>query len=307
MCEWPRASRKRGRILPDRVDRIVCYGDVIDDIVVAPKGPIREDTDTPSLIRSRPGGSAANTAAWLGSVAAPVDLVGVVGAGDAERHRAMLPGVNALLREHPTLPTGRIVIIIQNERRDMLTDRGANVDLSPDDIAPAMLKRARLVHFTGHILLNTDGYARVRTLIERCRANGIFVSVSPGSAGFIQDVGVERARRAFAGADIVFAGLEDGKALAGAEDHLSAVATLNEQYEVAVVTRGRDGVTVGERGSVFSLDIQALPAVDPTGAGDAFCAGFLENWINTWDVRSAAEAAVDLAAEAVGVLGGRPA
>ena len=31
--------------------RIVVFGDVIDDIVVVPSGPIRVDTDTPSSIR----------------------------------------------------------------------------------------------------------------------------------------------------------------------------------------------------------------------------------------------------------------
>ena len=107
-------------------------------------------------------------------------------------------------------------------------------------------------------------------------------------------------------ADIVFAGLEDGKLLAGVDDTDAAVLALNERFEVAVLTRGSEGVSVSERGGSFSLEIEALPVVDPTGAGDAFCAGFLESWIRDWDVRSAAEAGVDLAAEAVGVLGGRP-
>ncbi len=294
---------KHGRILSNR---IICYGDVIDDIVVAPQGRIREDTDTSSVIRMRPGGSAANTAAWLGALDAPVDMVGVVGKGDAQRHQAMLPGVEAALREHATLPTGRIVIIIQNERRDMLTDRGANVDLSPDDVSNAMLGRARLLHVTGHTLLNFDGYARLRTLIQRCRAAGVFVSVSPGSAGFIQDVGVEMARRAFAGADLVFAGLEDGKLLAGADDPEAAVLALNELFEIAIVTRGSEGVIVSERGTTHSVSIEALPIVEPTGAGDAFCAGFLAEWISSWDVKRATYAGVDLATEAVGVLGGRP-
>ncbi len=233
-------------------------------------------------------------------------MVGVVGSGDAQRHQALLPGVEAALREHPTLPTGRIVIIIQNERRDMLTDRGANVDLSPDDVSDAMLSQARLLHLTGHTLLNFDGYARMRTLIQRCRAAGVFVSVSPGSAGFLLDVGVERARRAFAGADLVFAGLEDGKLLAGADDPESAVLALNELFEIAIVTRGSEGVIVSERGTTHSVSIDALPIVDPTGAGDAFCAGFLDEWISNWDVKRATYAGVDLAAEAVGVLGGRP-
>lgn len=291
---------------PNLDSRIICFGDVIDDIVVAPRGEIRADTDTPAVIRSRPGGSAANTAAWLGAINAPVDLVGVVGRGDSDRHRATLHGVNAMLREHPHLQTGRIVIIIRHERRDMLTDRGANADLTPDDIPDSMLTRARLLHFTGHILLNDDGYARTRTLIERCRSAGVLVSVSPGSAGFVQDVGVERARRAFAGADIVFCGMEDGKLLAGTDDLAAAAIALNERFEVAILTRGSQGVTVAERGGRIDIDIEPLPVVDPTGAGDAFCAGFLANWISTWDIRMAAEAGVDLAAEAVGVLGGRP-
>ncbi len=303
MCELPVRSPKHGRIL---TNRIICYGDVIDDIVVAPAGEIREDTDTPSVIRLRPGGSAANTAAWLGSIGASVDLVGVVGEGDAHRHRSLLPGVDAYLREHRTLPTGRIVIIIRNERRDMLTDRGANVDLSPEDVSDAMLEHARLLHVTGHTLLNNDGYTRVRTLIQRCNDAGVLVSVSPGSAGFINDVGVEHARRAFAGADLIFAGLEDGRLLAGVDDPETAVRALNEQFQIAVLTRGSEGVIVSEHGTIVSVSIDALPVVDPTGAGDAFCAGFLNEWVASSDVQRATKSGIDLAAQAVGILGGRP-
>lgn len=279
---------------------------MIDDLVVAPKGPIRPDTDTPALIRSRPGGSAANTAAWLGAAGAAVDLIAVVGRGDAQRQREQLPGVHAYLREHDRLQTGRVVVIVHNERRDMLTDRGANVDLSPDDVTDSMMRQARLLHLTGHVLLNIDGYARVRTLIERCRSQGVIVSVSPGSAGYIADLGGERVRRAFSGADIVFCGLEDGLLLTGAPDPDTAARTLNEEFELAIVTRGSAGVTVSERGSSFELNIEPQPVVDPTGAGDAFCAGFLVSWLECWEARLAAEAGANMAAKAVGVLGGRP-
>ncbi|HET9659560.1 MAG TPA: carbohydrate kinase family protein [Thermomicrobiales bacterium] len=288
-------------------DRIICYGDVIDDIVVLPQGPIRIDTDTRSIIRSRPGGSAANTAAWLAEVGASVDFFGVVGSGDAKRHVAALPGVNAFLREHPALQTGRIVIVVQNERRDMLTDRGANVALSPEAISDEHLKRARLLHLTGHVLLNETGNAGVRTLIDRCRAANVLVSASPGSVGFIADFGPERVRRAFAGADLLFTGYDDGRLLCG-EDAPEAIAKqLSSQFDIAVVTRGGQGYVVGERKSVFSMPVDVQPVVDPTGAGDAFCAGFLASWLAEWDVRIAAETGAELAAEAVGLLGGRPA
>ncbi|MEZ4505508.1 MAG: PfkB family carbohydrate kinase [Thermomicrobiales bacterium] len=81
---------------------------------------------------------------------------------------------------------------------------------------------------------------------------------------------------------------------------------MSTRFGVAIVTRGSQGVTVAEQGELYVLDIEPMPVVDPTGAGDAFCAGFLENWISTWNVQAAAEAGADLAADAVGVLGGRP-
>jgi sugar/nucleoside kinase (ribokinase family) len=286
--------------------RIICYGDVIDDIIVAPQGPIRVDTDTRSIIRSRPGGSAANTAAWLADAGAAVDFVGVVGAGDGERHAAALPGVNAMLREHPMLPTGRIVIVVQGERRDMLTDRGANVSLAPTDVADETLDKARLLHVTGHVLLNESGWEGVRTMVDRCRAADVVLSVSPGSAGFLADLGPERVQHAFAGAHVVFTGIDDGRLLSGEDDPASIAGALSRQFGIAVVTRGSQGYVVGERGAVGSVEVAAQPVVDPTGAGDAFCAGFLVSWLADRNARLAAEAGAELAATAVGLLGGRP-
>ena len=36
--------------------RLVVIGDVMNDIVVVPRGPIRADTDTDARIQPRPGG-----------------------------------------------------------------------------------------------------------------------------------------------------------------------------------------------------------------------------------------------------------
>ena len=65
---------------------IVVVGDVIDDIIVRPQGAIRTDTDTPALIERHPGGSSANTAAWLGHIGADVHFFGQVGEADNARH-----------------------------------------------------------------------------------------------------------------------------------------------------------------------------------------------------------------------------
>jgi sugar/nucleoside kinase (ribokinase family) len=281
--------------------RIVCFGDLIDDVVVIPNGPVRDDTDTPSTIRFRPGGSASNTAAWLGTLGAPVDLVASVGRGDGPRHAAQLEGVRAHLSEHPELPTGTIVVLVDAQRRHMLTERGANAALDPAAVTDALLADAAILHLTGHTLLNDLGLG---DLIERARAAGVAVSISPGSAGFIGDYGVEAFAAAIAGASLVFASLEEGRLLTGLTTPADVAAAL--PFDHVVLTLGMDGVLVDRAGEQFTVPAVETTVVDPTGAGDAFCAGYLAEWVSSGDARAAASRGTRVAARAVATVGARP-
>lgn len=282
--------------------RILAFGDVIDDVIAVPEGPIRDDTDTPSTVVMAPGGSAANSAAWLASLGASVDFFGMVGAGDAARHAAHLPGVTAHLTEHPTLPTGAIVVIVDGQRRSMLTSRGANQAFDPDSVTTELLTRARVAHFTGHTLLGEAGAPGIRRFIDRANAAGCAVSVSPGSAGFIADYGVEAFSAAIAGASIVFASIDEGRLLTGEDAPAAVAGALATSFETVVLTLGAAGVLVD--GDL--VEAVRVPVVDPTGAGDAFCAGFLDEWVRTGDALAAARAGTHVAARAVGQMGGRP-
>ena len=281
--------------------RIVCFGDLIDDVVVIPSGPVRDDTDTPSTIRFRPGGSAANTAAWLGTLGASVDLVASVGHGEGLRHAAQLEGVRAHLAEHPDLPTGTIVVLVDGERRHMLTERGANAALDPAAVTDALLADAAILHLTGHTLLNGLGLG---DLIARARAAGVAVSVSPGSAGFIADYGVVPFAEAIAGASIVFASLEEGRLLTGLSTPAEVAAAL--PFDHVVLTLGMEGVLVGVPDEQFTIPAVETTVVDPTGAGDAFCAGYLAEWVSSGDARRAAVRGAQVAARAVATVGARP-
>src|SRR5688572_19869630 len=103
------------RALPATTGAVVVMGDVIDDIVVQPLRPVEPDSDTPAGITARPGGSAGNTAAWLGSLGARVSFVGRVGSADADRHAALFraAGVEPRLTPDPVLPTGAVVSIVE--------------------------------------------------------------------------------------------------------------------------------------------------------------------------------------------------
>jgi sugar/nucleoside kinase (ribokinase family) len=286
--------------------RVLVVGDVIDDVIVVPHGPIRPDTDTVSDIRSTAGGSAGNTASWLGQLGVEVEFVGMVGKADLARHSAELAahGVTPHLQGHPTLPTGAIVILVDGDSRSMLTERGANDFLDLDAIDLAGFD---LLHLTGYSLFTRPDAAPVTALIERARAGGLEVCVDPGSAGFLRDFGVERFLTAIAGATILVPNLEEGKVLTGAESPDEVARALTALFPVVAVTLDRAGVVVAlAGGSVTSVQAQSALVVDPTGAGDAFTAGFLAELLTTEDPERAADAGCRIAATAVSSLGARP-
>lgn len=289
--------------------RIVVVGDVMNDIVVVPRGEVRPDTDTASTIRQRAGGSAANTAAWLGSIGAPVDFVGCVGLQDLGHHERVFreSGVVPHLELGSGLPTGTIVILVDGESRTMLTERGANASLSSSSVTEALLADAGVLHISGYSILDGFGIPGARDLIARASAAGVPVSVTPGSSGYIADFGAAPFLEALEGVAVLFPNLAEGEMLTGQTEPERIGAALRERFEVVVLTMGAEGVVVFEgkkHTRVAAPTIQHL--ADPTGAGDALAAGFLERWVIDRDAFAAAESGVFVAARAIMVIGGRP-
>lgn len=290
-----------------RPARFLVVGDVIDDVLVVLDQPIRTDTDTPASIRQLAGGSAANVAAWLAHLGQQVAFSGAVGADDVVRVAAALPGVEARLYA-TNEPTGAIVVLVESfnggEYRSMLTSRGANALL---DLGAIDVDGFDVLHLTGHPLLqSTDDGAGFRALIERAKTAGLVVSLDPGSAGFLADFGADRFLAAIDGVDVLLPGLDEARLLTGLDDPEAMVAAL--PFETVVLKLGKAGAIVGGAGGE-PTSVPAVPAdavVDPTGAGDAFAAGFLAAWAADRDAVAAAHAASAVAARAVAIAGGRP-
>ena len=279
-------------------DHVLIVGDLIDDIVVVPTAAIRVDTDTVSSIRQVPGGSAANTAAWLGSMGVSVILAACVGVDDLARCTAELEahGVTPRLTTSEA-PTGAIVVLVEGDNRSMLTSRGANADLRLGEVT----NFGRHLHVTGHTLAAADP-SEFHDLITRAVASGASVSVCPGSSAYIDDLGAEAFLGAIAGATVLIASIGEGRALTGRTEAVDVEAALLAHYPTVVLTLGSNGVLVD------GVHVPAITAqsADPTGAGDAFTAGFLAEWLQTGDLVAAAQRGTQIAATAVARVGGRP-
>jgi sugar/nucleoside kinase (ribokinase family) len=131
--------------------------------------------------------------------------------------------------------------------------------------------------------------------------------VTPGSSGYISDFGAEPFLEALEGASVLFPNLSEGALLSGETEPERIGAALRESFEIVVLTMGAEGVIVfeGRKSTrVAAPVIQHL--ADPTGAGVALAAGFLERWVVDRDAVAAAEAGTYVAARAIMVIGGRP-
>jgi sugar/nucleoside kinase (ribokinase family) len=95
--------------------------------------------------------------------------------------------------------------------------------------------------------------------------------------------------------------------LTGHDDARTAAQLLSEQYGEVVVKLGAGGALwhggfVGASAPAERVE----DVVDTTGAGDAFAAGFLAEWLLHPEPESALTAANRLAAGAVARVGARP-
>lgn len=287
---------------------VLIVGDVIDDIVVRPSSPMVSDSDTVSHISRAPGGSAANQAAWLGSLGVPVRFVGRVGRPDVERHHAALSsfGVEALLVADDEAPTGTIVIVLgERGERDMYTDRGANARLTSADLPLSLLDGVDLLHVNGYALFSDDARQAMLRLVGEARRRGVAYTVDPCSAAFLP------AAKDFlswtAGAAVAFPNLDEATVLTGCAEADGAAAALTAHYPVVVLKLGQAGVVVARRGKeLVRLPSAAEQVRDTTGAGDALCAGFLAAWLRGAGEAEAAAAGLRSAAIAVSIAGGRP-
>jgi 2-dehydro-3-deoxygluconokinase len=174
--------------------------------------------------------------------------------------------------------------------------------LGPDDLDAAYLGAARLVHASG-ITQAISASARDAAIaaMEVARARGVVVSydanVRPGL------LAVEALRRivedAFGRADLAFLSSEDAGHLFGPLAAHEVVARVLERGPSTVVLRqGSRGCTVATRGGQrFNAEGWRVAAVDATGAGDAFNAGFVLEWLRGASLESAARFA-----NAVGAL-----
>ena len=274
-------------------------------------------SDTLATISARPGGAAANQAAWMAYLGVDVVFAGRAGARDAAYHRRELAraGVRARLAADREAGTGSIVIMVAPDgERTMFTDRAANTRLRQDDLPASLLDDADVLHLTGYTFCEPALLEVALWLVDQARSRDLAVTVDPGSAAFLARLEPGAFLRWTDGAAVCFPNRDEAAVLAGEADPVTMATRLTRHYGVVALKLGGAGCVLAVAGQtpVQVAAIGVREAVDTTGAGDAFCGAFMSRWLtggpdpHAANLVGAAEFAARIAASVVTRFGARP-
>lgn len=259
------------------------------------------------------GGSAANTAVGIASLGARAAFIGKVRTdqvGHLFTHDLRATGVH-----FPTSPaesgpaTARSFILVTPDgQRSMNTYLGACQGLGPADVEAAVVRASRITYLEGYLWDPPAAKAAFKVAAGIAHEAGRKVAITLSDSfcvGRYRDEFLDLIRTRTV--DLVFSNEAELHALYQTEDFDAAVATIQAECDLTVVTRGAAGSLVVSRDSVEAISAAPITdLVDTTGAGDLFAAGFLAGYARGADHATCAKLGALAAAEVIQHLGARP-
>jgi ribokinase len=233
------------------------------------------------------GGSAANTAVALARMGLEVSLISRVGADPwvwnalnrLEKAGVLLAG----LQRDPEAMTGLMYVIVTPDgERTILGHRGANVFTNPNQIREEDIRDARLFHLSGYALLADPQHSAALLALEIACRHGLTMTLDPGMS--VPQPVLDEMRALLPVFNILLPNLSEAQRLTGLtlpED--CAGALLAAGVEVVALKLGQDGCLVASREAQFHMPGFVVEALDTTGAGDLFAAGFIAGFLGDQD------------------------
>jgi sugar/nucleoside kinase (ribokinase family) len=251
------------------------------------------------------GSSTALCAANLAALGLSVGIVGKVGQdafGDFVIGCLRRCGIDTsrVIRD-ASVRTGVTVSLAYPEDRAMVTFAGAMASLRAAEVDLEYLVGARHFHVSS-LFLQRDLQAGCAALFRRAKAHGLTTSLDPAwDPAETWDAGIEGLYDLL---DILFVNRVEAAALGRDSDWRSAARHLGKRMPLLVVKGGREGASVLRSGAWEEQRGFPVDALDPTGAGDAFNAGFLFGFLADWPLATSLRWANACGAMTVGQPGG---
>ncbi len=289
-----------------REPRLLVIGDVAWDILVRPRTDLVWGSDVFGTVELLPGGSAANVAVWARRLGARVMLAGKVGddpLGELMLRHLDAEGIGdhvATVRGGSTTRIG--VLVAPHGEHAFVTDHTRLLAFEPGDLPASLAAAADAVFFNGYAVFTARSAAFAAEVLAEARRLGLPIAFDPSSFALINAYGPARLLDEVGPLDFLLANEDEAHALSGS----APLAALQSRAALVVVKQGAHGSSAfGGLGAHCAAPVQ-VELADTTGAGDAFDAAFLVEYLRDGDVEAALRAANRLGSYVAASLGAQP-
>ena len=250
------------------------------------------------------GGSTSNTIHGLARLGAPAGYIGKIGRdemGNFFRREMERFHVTPHMIESDVDTGIATTFISQDAERTFATYLGAAAMMTPDELDPKVFDQYDCIHVEGYLIFNHDLILKV---CQIAKEKGLKISMDMASYNIIE-ANYDFVKMLLTDyVDIIFANEEEAKAFTGKEGR-DALEVLSQYCPVAIVKVGKEGSFIKMNGEVTQVGVIPVKAVDTTGAGDIYAAGFLYGLMNDYTPTKAGELAAYLAGRVIEHVGAK--
>ncbi len=251
-------------------------------------------------IETIPGGSSANTLKGIALLGGKAILCGKVGDdphGEIYVQEIEKFGLTTRMNKHPKTTGQAVSFITPDSERTFSTHLGAALELYKEDILEEDIEKSKVLHLEGY---QVEGPTRetVMHAIELAKKHNTLVSIDLADPGlirrnkeFLKDLVMNHA-------DIVFVNEKEAEEFTGLKEE-EAARELGKHCKIAVVKIGKEGSYVFNENTLTKIPSYLVKAVDTTGAGDSYAAGFLYGYCNNWSIENSGKLGSLLASKVV--------
>lgn len=248
------------------------------------------------------GGCAVNSATALARLGLPVEVIGKVGAdpfGDFVVQALAERGIGArgVLRDEVAGTSASLVMVEPDGERRFVHYLGANATLRATDVDLSLVRSAAIFHIGGALVLPGIDGEPTAGLLRAARDAGVITFLDT----VWDDTGrwMQLLAPCLPLTDYFVPSLAEAQMITGLDDPVAVARSLIEAGAgtVALKMDARGCLVMTSDGRWFRQPGFQVDAVDATGAGDAFAAGFMAGVYGGWTLEQTARFA-----NAVGAL-----
>jgi fructokinase len=268
---------------------VTCAGILVCDIIAADLKKISnpgEVTFTPSGIKLCIGGHSANVSIdliKLGLKKGSVSSIGAIGNDIfGEFIEKELKKYNVITHLEKVKEAGTsidLILVVKGEDRRFHIDVGANYYLSPDHVKSILKEEKPFIFYVGATGLLGKFDEKLSNILQEAKMLGCITFVDPVVP---YKHGWEYLISSLKWIDIFHCNNIEALNMTGKENLEEAIEDLLKKgVNLVIVTMGENGLIARNKEVRIKMPAFKVKTIDPTGAGDAFCAGVIYHIIQT--------------------------